>query len=194
MRIIKFTEAAHKDPLEKFNISSKSMNDILSNLLKYAEHMHNDDEYRTLVHDINKLKEGNWEDVRAWKINSIVNRYNTQLDKINLINNIEDYLTELEDEGWKCNINTFGENIRFIHNGTHPIKKLSTLFTFLNNNHRLGFKLIDIRQSSSNIKVDVKFKLKESGSNIDHELTIDDKIRNIRYDDDDDYGNDTDYD
>ena len=122
--------------------------------------------------------------LRKWKINSFLTRWEVQKSKIHEVDEIEDYVTEMQDEGWKVSVNTRNNIITF-KCSDHPISRMNSLFNFLTHNHRLGFKLrgLNLDTSSVTVKVEYKVRPKVSGTASKDETT-DDKIRKMAEDDD----------
>jgi hypothetical protein len=163
MRIIKFneskleyTKSAHETALSEMNLTIKDMEIMLFKLKKYEKNLTGASE---LIEDMEKVKDSGWTKLRKWKLENIVSRYEVQKVKISEIDNIEDYLLEMEDEGWEVDINVKYNVVKFETEG-HPIKKMSTLFHFLDSNHRLGFLLQGVENTRGKWAVTVKYKIR----------------------------------
>lgn len=144
------------DVLKEFNINIEHIDNMLDTLSKYRDNLGEDASY--LINDLNREKASKWKNLRKWKVSNILNRYSKFKDIIDDINTIKDYVVDMEDEGWESTILLKYKRIIFTSSDKHPILKLNKLFNFLINNHRFGFKLINMQKSSSSIRVDVDFK------------------------------------
>lgn len=164
MRIIKFNESTggnstHEIALSELKMSVKDMESILYKLSKYDTYL--SQEGKELISDLESFKSSNWVKLRKWKIENILNRYKIQEIFIQQIDDIEDYLVEVEDEGWSIKLHP-KENVIIFSTSEHPIKKMSILFHFLDNNHRLGFILKSISDDDGVWSVRVKYKIRTS--------------------------------
>ena len=163
MRIIKFNEASsegqkpHELALSELNLSVKDMEAMLYKLNKYKDYLGTDG--KDLISDLESAKSSSWVKLRKWKIENILSRYEVQKVKINEVDDIEDYLLEIEDEGWEVKIQPNSHLIDFSTEG-HPIKKLAALFHFLDSNHRLGFILQGVDNNRGKWEVRVKYKIR----------------------------------
>jgi len=163
MRIIKFNEASsegqkpHELALSELNLSVKDMEAMLYKLNKYKDYLGTDG--KDLISDLESAKSSSWVKLRKWKIENILSRYEVQKVKINEVDDIEDYLLEIEDEGWEVKIQPNSHIIDFSTEG-HPIKKLAALFHFLDSNHRLGFILQGVDNNRGKWEVRVKYKIR----------------------------------
>jgi len=163
MRIIKFNEASsegqkpHELALSELNLSVKDMEAMLYKLNKYKDYLGTDG--KDLISDLESAKSSSWVKLRKWKIENILSRYEVQKVKINEVDDIEDYLLEIEDEGWEVKIQPNSHIIDFSTEG-HPIKKLAALFHFLDSNHRLGFILQNVDDNRGKWEVRVKYKIR----------------------------------
>ena len=163
MRIIKFNEASsegqkpHELALSELNLSVKDMEAMLYKLSKYKDYLASDG--KELISDLESAKASGWTKLRKWKIENILSRYEVQKVKINEVDDIEDYLLEVEDEGWEVKIQPNSHIIDFSTEG-HPIKKLAALFHFLDSNHRLGFILQGVDDNRGKWEVRVKYKIR----------------------------------
>jgi hypothetical protein len=163
MRIIKFNEASsegqkpHELALSELNLSVKDMEAMLYKLNKYKDYLASDG--RELISDLESAKGSGWTKLRKWKIENILSRYEVQKVKINEVDDIGDYLLEVEDEGWEVKIQPNSHTIDFSTEG-HPIKKLAALFHFLDSNHRLGFILQGVDNNRGKWEVKVKYKIR----------------------------------
>lgn len=203
MRIIKFNESTgsnkpHELALSELNLTVKDMDVILYKLSKYSQYLDNNG--MDLIKDLESFKKSDWTKLRKWKIENILNRYEIQKVLIQQVDDIEDYLTEVEDEGWSIKINPKNSTIIF-STSEHPIKKMSILFHFLDSNHRLGFILQNISDDDDSIwSVRVKYKIRTSLDDvnkkeedfikpvkfIDYDEDIEDEDENYIVDDEDD--------
>lgn len=76
------------------NLKVSDLNSMIDNLEKY-----NLD--RTLLAELKRSKLRNYTDLRKWKIDSILTRYNNVYKIINKLELIEDYFLELTDNGYR---------------------------------------------------------------------------------------------
>lgn len=162
MKIIRFNESVsgsrpHEVALSELNLTVKDMDIILYKLSKYSHYLDNNG--KDLIKDLESFKNSDWTKLRKWKIENILDRYKIQQLLIQQVDDIEDYLTEVEDEGWSIKIDTINSYITF-STKEHPIKKLSILFHFLDNNHRLGFVLQGVDNSRGVWSVTVKYRIR----------------------------------
>ena len=160
MRIIKFNESGqkpHELALSELNLTVKDMEVMLYKLTKYRDYLGSDG--RELISDLEASKESGWTKLRKWKIENILARYEVQKVKINEVDDVEDYLLEIEDEGWEVKIRPNNHTIDFSTEG-HPIKKMAALFHFLDNNHRMGFILQSVSKNTGKWEVQVKYKIR----------------------------------
>lgn len=177
MNIMKFNEAFDLSGLlAQFKLTSPTgLDDMLDKLKKYKENLSEDG--LDLIVDLEREKKTNWSNIRKWKLDSIVKRYEKAISEMDFVDEIEDMLVEIEDVGWKPSILTKSNKITFLTSG-HPIKKIADLFTFLNSSRRFGFRLDHIQLlSNRTVKVDVSYKLKTSEWSEEHELSTDDRFK-----------------
>lgn len=177
MRIIKFNESGqkpHELALSELNLTVKDMEVMLYKLSKYKDYLGSDG--RELISDLEVAKESGWTKLRKWKIENILARYETQKVKINEVDDIEDYLLEIEDEGWKVKIHPNNHTIDFSTEG-HPIKKMAAIFHFLDTNHRMGFILQDVDNNRGKWEVKVKYKIRTGETDTKKEEDIEEEER-----------------
>jgi hypothetical protein len=175
MRIIKFNEATqspHELALSELNLTIKDMEVMLYKLSKYKDYLSSDG--RELISDLEAAKESGWTKLRKWKIENLLSRYEVQKVKINEVDDIEDYLLEIEDEGWEVKIRPNNHTIDFSTEG-HPIKKMAALFHFLDNNHRMGFILQGVDNNRGKWEVQVKYKIRTGESDTKKEEDIEEE-------------------
>lgn len=172
MRVLKFNES-----LDPENVSSKELEEVLDDIIKYQSYL--GVAGKELAEDIKKLKSGNWSLLRKWKVKNIISRFNTCKSMIEEIDRLEDFLVEIEDEGWKYTHDYQNKRLSFIAT-EHAIPKLASLFSFLSHTHRLGFTLLNTNYTQGNktARVEVKYKFRVSLEE-PHELTTDEKIRKL---------------
>jgi hypothetical protein len=175
MRIIKFNEATqspHELALSELNLTIKDMEVMLYKLSKYKDYLSSDG--RELISDLESAKASGWTKLRKWKIENILARYEVQKVKINEVDDVEDYLLEVEDEGWEVKIRPNNHTIDFSTEG-HPIKKMAALFHFLDNNHRMGFILQGVDNNRGKWEVQVKYKIRTGESDTKKEEDIEEE-------------------
>jgi len=179
MRIIKFNEASsegqkpHELALSELNLSVKDMEVMLFKLIKYKDVLDADD----LISDLESAKSSGWTKLRKWKIENLLSRYEDQKSKINEIDDVDDYLLEIEDEGWEVKIQPKSHIIDFSTEG-HPIKKLAALFHFLDSNHRLGFILQGVDDNRGKWEVRVKYKIRTGEGDNKKEEDLEEEEKN----------------
>ena len=105
-------------------------------------------------------------DLRKWKIDSILTRYNNANQLIDMAETVEDYLLELTDNGYRIKVypslvNGNANAILLIYTkGVHKsrldrIAEVTNFLQHLNNSHRLNVDLESIRDSNE-FKVIIK--------------------------------------
>ena len=186
MIIKRFNESADIDViLSEFKMTTKSFDDILERLTKYRSNLTEDVD--SLIKDIQREKNSNWSKLRKWKIESIISRYKEAMKLVESIEEIEDILLEVEDNGWKYEIIINQNKIHFTAKDS-PIKKINSLFNFLSSSHKFGFKMdmISFNKSRKSVDVVVIYKIKTTDWSEDHEPSMDDKFRFMAQKEEDD--------
>ena len=165
--------------LSEFKMTIRDFDSMLDKLNKYKENLVGAE---GLIEDLIDEKKANWVNLRKWKVTSMLSRWEIQKSKINEVDQVEDYVTEMQDEGWKVSVNTRNSLITF-RCTDHPIAKMSVLFTFLSHNKRLGFRLKSLEQNTSSVTVKVEYKVRPKAGE-PHVETTDDRIKNSAEDED----------
>lgn len=148
-----FDSSSLHDLFKEHNLTIVVLNDMIDKLEKYnLDHV--------LVNELKKSKERGYRDLRKWKIDSILSRYNSASRLIDMAETIEDYLLELTDNGYR--IKVFPSNAAAAAAGlaapdgyavlliyTKGVRKsrlarvaeVTSFLQHLNNSHRLNVEL-----------------------------------------------------
>lgn len=150
-----FDSSSLHDLFKEHNLTIVVLNDMIDKLEKY-----NLD--RVLVNELKKSKERGYRDLRKWKIDSILSRYNSASRLVDMAETIEDYLLELTDNGYRIKVfPSDGYAVLLIY--TKGVRKsrldrvaeVTSFLQHLNNSHRLNVELESIRDSNE-FKVIIK--------------------------------------
>ncbi len=153
------------------NLKSSDIDNMIDRLDKY-----NLD--RVLSNELRRSKERGYRDMRKWKIDSILSRYNNANKIIETAETIEDYLLELTDNGYRIKVYPTDINSAMLLIYTKGVRKsrldrvaeVTSFLQHLNNSHRLNVELESIRDSNE-FKVFVAHR-----TETEHERTL----RNLR--------------
>jgi hypothetical protein len=174
MNIMKFNEAQDLGSLlSQYKLGSSGLDDMVTKLKKYRDNL--GEEGISLLEDLEREYKSKWANIRKWKLDSIMARYQKAISEMEQVDDIEDMLLELEDAGWQVEIFTKANTLRFRTGRDHQIKKLHELFSFLHNTHKFGFKLKDLIVERRDIRVEIIYRLKTVEWT--EEETTDDKFK-----------------
>jgi len=132
------------------NLKVSDLNSMIDNLEKY-----NLD--RTLLAELKRSKLRNYTDLRKWKIDSILTRYNNVYKIINKLELIEDYFLELTDNGYRIAISTLHDSNKYhiiiYTKGVNKsrldrIAEVSGFLKHLNTSKRLDLDIESIQDSN----------------------------------------------
>jgi hypothetical protein len=129
--------------LREFNMSTKNLEEMIDTLKKYGLDS-------TLLRDLQTSKDRSWRDLRKWKVENYLNRYNLLKDKIEHLLDIEDYFLELIDKDYRLKINTIGQTLKIYTKDVtqksrlDKIAEVSAFLVHLNNTKRLKVELLKI--------------------------------------------------
>lgn len=135
------------------NITVSDLNDMIDKLEKYGlDHV--------LLKELRGSKERDYRDLRKWKIDSILSRYNKVMKSIEIFETVEDYFLELTDNGYRIKVysalGAVGSSkmiVLIYTKGVHKsrldkIAEVSNFLQHLNNSQRLNIELNSIRDSN----------------------------------------------
>lgn len=150
-----FDSSSLHDLFKEHNLTIVVLNDMIDKLEKYnLDHV--------LVNELKKSKERGYRDLRKWKIDSILSRYNSASRLIDMAETIEDYLLELTDNGYRIKVFPSDEYAVLIiytkgvrKSRLDRVAEVTSFLQHLNNSHRLNVELESIRDSNE-FKVIIK--------------------------------------
>jgi hypothetical protein len=150
-----FDSSSLHDLFKEHNLTIVVLNDMIDKLEKYnLDHV--------LVNELKKSKERGYRDLRKWKIDSILSRYNSASRLIDMAETIEDYLLELTDNGYRIKVfPSDGYAVLLIYtkgvrkSRLDKVAEVTSFLQHLNNSHRLNVDLESIRDSNE-FKVIIK--------------------------------------
>lgn len=149
------------------NLTVTDINDMINRLDKYEFALKS--EFRVLCDELKKSKERGYRDLRKWKIDSILSRYEKANKSIEMVETVEDYMLELTDNGYRIKIFTSGESgfdLIVYTKGVHKsrldrVAEVTNFLQHLNNSHRLSVDLLSIRDSNE-FKVKIQFVIEDT--------------------------------
>lgn len=159
---------------KKFEASRVNPNDVLkdfglrtSDLDKMIDTLREYDLDSKLLQELISTQDRSYQNLRKWKVESFISRYNLLKQKINEIELIEDYMLELSDMGYSVKIANYKKTIYIIFpvNGENAIKKISEVMDYmkhLSNRMDITFGTIeDRRDRERTIFISVIYELKK---------------------------------
>lgn len=125
--------------LKKFNLTIKSFDDMISTMKG-----HNIG--KDIIIDIEKIKQGDYRNLREWSLKHILNRYEKCISEYEKIG---DYFTELTDRGFLLSIDQRNKEIHLKDDGVSgtKVEKLAevvNVFLHLNKSRRLKCEIYAI--------------------------------------------------
>ncbi len=133
------------DILKEYDLSTKEIDKIIDTLKKYEIEP-------TLLSELKLTQTRQYRDLRKWKVNSFIGRYEKIKPLLDEIFLIEDYMLELSDQNYKVYINPSTKTIQisFYVNASTAIQKINIATThLLQTSHRLklDFETISYRKA-----------------------------------------------
>jgi hypothetical protein len=132
--------------LKDFKLKISDLQEMYNKLVNY----HLDG---TLQRDLKTSMDRGWRDLRKWKVQSFLDRYDRSKPKIEEIELIEDYFLELVDKGYRMKIDPNLNRVIIYTkdvSGTrlNHFKEVIDFFVHLNNTNRLLVDLESVKDSN----------------------------------------------
>ena len=148
------TKLTPNEVLKEYDLTTKELDRIIDILTKYKL----DD---VLLRELKATQTRGYRDLRKWKVDSFIGRYEILRPRVEELMNVQDYFLELSDMGYGIFVSSRDRTVR-IRIGGHKKKDLfgsvSEIINFLNHlnaRKRLIVKLLNIdHQSDSNFDDD----------------------------------------